>query len=209
MKNFQPSIFDLILAIVILLGIVRGRKRGISNELIDVFEWIAIVAVGGLTYRMVGGAISQYTQLPATFAHLLGYMVAAAITAFIFKAIKRGVGEKLVQGDTFGRFEFYLGMVAGAVRFACMLLFALALLHAKYTTPAERAQSAQAQRDALGSITIPTLAGIQESVFQQSISGKFIDKNLWMVLIQPVRPGAPRETMGRARERVVNEAGGK
>ena len=46
-------------------------------------------------------------------------------------------GEKLVTNAVFGNLEYYLGMVAGVVRFACILLFGLALLNAPIVTDKE------------------------------------------------------------------------
>ncbi len=205
MNNFQPTPFDMLTAIVVLAGVIRGRKRGMSNELMDMLEWVAIVVVGGFSYRPIGGLLIQHAHLPAVYAHLLGYVISTVVVLVVFRALKRGVGDKLVQGDIFGGLEFYLGMVAGAVRFSCMLLFVLAMVNAKYSTPADRALAAKAQAEALGSITFPTIPGVQQSIFVESASGKFIATNLNFLLIQPVSPVRGREGIGRARERSVNE----
>lgn len=207
-KEIPLAIFDIVLIIVILVGIWRGRKRGISNELLDVLEWIGIVVGAGLGYPYVGGLLVRYANVPNGFANVLGYLIIAAVILAIFKSIKRAVGEKLVQGDSFGRFEFYLGMIAGAIRFACILLFVLALLHSKYSTAEARAAYAKLQQDNLGSISFPTLDGIQQSVFYESYSGNFIRTNLAEIMIQPSVPGRghyPGEGLKRRRQRNLDE----
>lgn len=208
MKNLQLSVFDLVLAVVLAIGLVRGRKRGISEELLDVLQWVAVVVTAAFTYRLLGGLLIQYVGLPPIYAHLLGYLVAAIVVISIFKSIKRAVGDKLVQGDTFGRMEFHLGMAGGAVRMFCMLLFALAMLYAKYSTPAMRAAAAAAQTETFGTGFFPSLDGVQQMVFFESYSGPFIRTNLSALLIQPVPPGPPRPdtSIKSKREKAVNDA---
>jgi uncharacterized membrane protein required for colicin V production len=212
MKNFQFTVFDLVLIVVLLIGVLRGKKRGISEELIDLLQWIAIVAVAGLFYRVPGPMLANYTGMPIMLANIICYLLIAAVITFLFKSLKRAVGEKLVQGDAFGKFEYYLGMLAGAIRYACIILFLLAILNSYYSTPAERAATAKMQKDNLGSISFPTIPTMQQAVFQESYSGRFINTNLHQILITAVPPQGPRgETIGQRRERAVNEVigGGK
>lgn len=211
MNNMPISLFDLFLVVVLLLGLWRGRKRGMSHEVLDSLEWVVIVAAGGLCYSLLAAPLRSYAGAPAGLSNVVAYLLIAAIVALLFKSLKRAVGEKIAQGDSFGRLEFPLGMLGGGVRFFCIVLFGLALLHAKYSTPAQRAAFAKMQQDNYGSISFPTIDGMQQSVFYQSYSGQFIRTNLAVVLIKPAGPGGPRsENLGRQRERAVNEIiGGK
>src|SRR5258706_6653304 len=156
LNSLNVSVFDGFFIIFLVVGILRGRKRGISEEFLDVIQWIAIVVGGALAYPGIGGLLINYAKFPALLANILAYLVAAGIIVFVCKSLKRGVGEKLVQGDVFGRFEFYLGMIAGLVRFFCIAMFVLALLHAKYSTPQDRERMAKIQRDNFGSVSFPT-----------------------------------------------------
>ena len=63
--------------------------------------------------------------------YLMAYIAAALVIAILFALLKKAVGSKLVSAETFGKSEFYLGMIAGMVRYACMLIAVLALLNAK------------------------------------------------------------------------------
>jgi uncharacterized membrane protein required for colicin V production len=213
MKNFQFTTFDFILLVVLFVGILRGKKRGISEELLDMLQWIAIVAIAGLFYRIPGPMLANSTGMPIMLSNIICYLVIAGVVTFLFKTIKRAVGEKLIQGDAFGRFEYYLGMLAGAIRFSCILLFVLAILNSYYSTPAERAATAKMQKDNYGSISWPTWPTMQQSVFEDSPSGKFINAKLHHVLIEavPPLPSRPGENIGKRRERAVNEiiGGGK
>jgi uncharacterized membrane protein required for colicin V production len=207
LKSLNLSVFDLFFLVFLAIGILRGRKRGISEELLDLIQWIGVVVGAALAYPGIGGALITYAKFPTLLANLLGYIIAAATIVFLFKNLKRGIGEKLVQGDVFGRFEFYLGMVAGFVRFLCIAIFLLALLHAKYSTPQERERIAKLQRDNFGSISFPTFDEMQYSVFYKSASGNLIRTNFSLLLIRPVAPGPDRSanTIARRREAEVNQ----
>ena len=202
----QLSPYDLVLAVVLLIGVMRGRKRGMSEELLDVLEWIAIVFICAFLYRPLSNLLGGAASLPIFWSDILSYLLLLCLVMLLFKTLKRAVGEKLVQGDTFGRFEYYLGMTAGALRFFCVVLVILSILNAKYISPAERAANIKMQQDNFGSISFPTLASLQQDIFGKSYSGKFIAKNLKQLLIQPVADGpSGREGIGRRREREVDQ----
>ncbi|MDB6041216.1 MAG: Colicin production protein [Verrucomicrobiales bacterium] len=177
--------FDILVVVVILLGVVRGRKRGISEELLDILQWLLIVVLAALFYMPLGNLVASYTHLSLLPAYVACYLSIAIAIKLLFTAIKSMVGEKLIQADTFGGMEYYLGMLAGALRFLCVLIVALALLNSKYISKAEREALKRMQSDNFGSISFPTLSSLQETVFGESISGKFIRVHLKDQLIRP------------------------
>jgi uncharacterized membrane protein required for colicin V production len=202
----QLNWFDLLVMGLVVLGIFRGRKRGLSEELLDVIQWVAIVVLGAIFYRPVGQALNAATRLPPFYANVFSYVVIALTIKLLFGVFKRAAGEKLVQSDAFGPFEYYLGMIAGVVRFFCILLFALSFLHAKYISDSERAATAKMQADNFGSISFPTFGSLQHTIFYESISGQFIRKNLRAQLVQPSRGGfIGHDTIGRRRQDAVEE----
>jgi len=203
----QLNWFDLLVMGLIVFGIWRGRKRGLSEELLDVVQWLCIVVFGALAYAPVGRALSGATRLPPFFSNVTAYLVVALMIKLLFGFVKRATGEKLVQSDAFGSLEYYLGMAAGMVRFLCILLFALSFLHAKYISDSERAATAKMQADNFGSIAFPTFGSLQHTIFYESISGQFIRKNFRAQLVQPVRGGigGNSDSIGRRRERAVEE----
>jgi uncharacterized membrane protein required for colicin V production len=207
LKSLNISVFDGFFVAFLIVGILRGRKRGISEELLDVLQWIAIVVCAAFAYPAIGGLLINFAAFPPLLGNVFGYVLATLIVVFLFQMLKRGVGEKLVQGDVFGRFEFYLGMLAGFVRFLCIALFILAIFHAKYSTQAERDRMAKLQRDNFGSVSFPTFDEMQYSVFYKSASGNLIRTNVPVLLIQPVPtgPDRPSNTIGRRRENEVNK----
>ena len=197
--------FDLLVLALVAYGIFRGRKRGMSEELLDVLQWLLIVVLGAMLYAPLGRVLSHFSGFSPLLSHIIAYCLIALALKLIFSMVKRSVGEKLVHADTFGRFEYYLGMLAGTVRCLCILIFALSFIHAKYISDAERAATAKMQADNFGSISFPTLGSLQQSIFYESYSGQFIKKNLQEQMIKPSHGSAPERgpSMARRREQDV------
>jgi uncharacterized membrane protein required for colicin V production len=200
--------FDLVVLAVLAVGFIVGKKRGMSEELLDVFQWLVIVVVSALYYAPLGRYLAGYTDLSLLVAYITTYLSLVVATRLFFGWVKRMVGEKLVASDLFGRLEYYLGMCAGMLRFSCILVIILSVLHARYISPEQLAADAKMQRDNFGSISFPTLGLLQQSVFQQSLSGKFIKRYLNEQLIAPTPAGqklVQRVGVGKRRERAVDE----
>lgn len=208
LSQFQLTGFDLLVLGLVAYGIFRGRKRGMSEELLDVFQWLCIVVLGAMLYSPLGKMVHQSANFSLLLSNIIAYVLIALIIKLIFSTVKRNVGEKLVHSDAFGRFEYYLGMLAGMVRCLCILIFALSFLHAKYISDAERAATAKMQRDNFGSISFPTIGSLQQSIFYESYSGQFIKKNLKEQMIAPSSGAVVAQSdnsIGRRRERAVEE----
>ncbi len=204
--NFKLTWFDLLVLGLIAWGIFRGRKRGMSEEILDVFQWLCIVVAGALLYAHIGKGLSRFAGMSLLLANILSYAAVAIMIKMTFAAVKKSVGEKLVHSDAFGRFEYYLGMLAGTVRCLCVLIFTLSFLHAKFISDAERAATARMQAENFGSISFPTIGSLQQTVFYESISGKFIRTHLRDQLMRPANGGGPAgDSIARRRERAVDE----
>ena len=210
-SNLSFNWFDLAVVAIIGLGVYRGRNRGMSEELLDVLKWLAIVGVGGLVYRPVGQWLADYVHLSLSNCYVLTYLLTIVLFRLFFGWIKRMVGEKLLGSDFFGSGEYYLGMIAGAVRFSCYLLVAFAILNSQYVSPEQLAANARMQQDNFGDISFPTIGTIQQTAFG-SASGQLIKQYLAHELIVTAaadRSAPPTETLGRQRERVLSEVLGE
>lgn len=206
--GFAINWFDLGVVGLLALGMYRGRSRGMSEELLDVVKWLVIVVVGGMIYRPVGRFAAGYVHLPVAVSYVAVYILLIITVRTVFGAIRRAAGEKLVGSDVFGNSEYYLGMMAGGLRFACYLIVGMALLNAKHISSEERAAMARMQQENFGDISLPTLGSIQQTVFAGSASGQFAKRYLAGQLIVPDAsdPGARRgDTIGRQRERAISE----
>ena len=200
---------DLLMVILLVAGVVRGRSRGLSEELLDMFKWLLILVAAGFVYEPVGLLLAD----SSVFSLLSCYVCVYAMVVIIFKAgfalIKHRVGQKLIGSDVFGGAEFYLGMVAGAFRYGCIIVVALAFLHARYYTPEEVADATKFQEDNFGSVYFPTLCGLQREVFVRSLTGRLVNEYLGAVLIRPTSPEdkglGGRSSVIKAREQDVHE----
>jgi uncharacterized membrane protein required for colicin V production len=209
--GLRLTAFDLVVVTMLGVGVFRGRSRGMSLELLDLLQWLIIVVVGALVYQPVGQYLVSFAHLSVLSSYVLVYLLVIVSVRLFFGWIKRLVGEKLVGSDVFGSWEYYLGMAAGATRFACYLIVGMALLNAKYVSPEEMASDARMQQENFGDISFPTIGRIQQSVFVASASGSLVKKYLGHELIVTganARRTAPMETLGRQRERAVMEVMG-
>jgi uncharacterized membrane protein required for colicin V production len=189
LDNLPFNWFDLVIVVVLILGIRRGRKHGMSEELLYLLKWLAIVFVCAYAYKPLGVQIAQSAVFGKLAGYLIAYLGVALLIAAIFALLKkvRG-GDKLLSSEVFGRSEFYLGMLAGMVRATCMLVAALALLNARYYNPVEIKADINYQNDVYGTNFFPTLYTVQAQVFDTSLAGPWIKQQLGPLLINPTAP---------------------
>lgn len=181
--------FDLVLVAVLLLGITRGRKLGMSGELLSLLRWLAILFVCAFAYQPMGDIFASTTGIFSTLsAYVIAYIVCALVVVGLFALFKRAMEGRLVGSDVFGRSEYYLGMISGFIRFSCILLTFLAILNARYYSPTEVRAMEHFQNDMYGSNFFPTWQTLQSTVFEKSLTGPFIKDNLSFLLIKPTAP---------------------
>jgi len=120
--------------------------------------------------------------------------------------LRGAIGGKLIGCDLFGGAEYYLGMCAGAVRYACIILVGMALLNARYYPPAEVRAHIKYQEDNYGSVYFPTVCAVQHQVFDESFTGRMTKNYLGILLIRPTTPeekGLGGASLLKARERNI------
>lgn len=189
LDRLPVNFFDVLLLAVFALGIARGRKRGMSEELLDLLKWLTIVLVCAAFYESAGSILGQFTTLFGRLScYLVAYLGIGLVVMGVFALVKRTLGGKLIGSDIFGRTEYYLGMSSGVVRACCILLAALALLNARYFSPQEVRAMEKFQDDVYGSNFFPTLQTVQATVFDKSLTGPWIKQNLGFLLIKPTEP---------------------
>jgi uncharacterized membrane protein required for colicin V production len=180
--------FDLIVLVWLIVGLLRGRKRGMSQELLPTLQWLAIVIVCGMFYWSLSPTIHQYAQFGTLWSNITAYFLIAVGIHLIYMWFKQMLATKLVEKDPFGRAEFYLGMTAGVVRFACMLLVAMSLMNSYVETAAELAQTEKFQKDNFSDIRFPTYGEFQQDVLFKSFTGNLVETQLKPILLASVAP---------------------
>jgi uncharacterized membrane protein required for colicin V production len=180
--------FDIAVVIVLLLGVSRGRKNGMSVELMVMLQWIAIIFAGAFFYRPLGDELCQWSPaISHLFAYVSMYITVAIVVKLAFAGLKKAMGGKLVGSNVFGRTEYYLGMVAGAVRFACILMAAMALLNAPNYSSQELARDKAYQVEMYGSSFFPGFGTTQHGIFQESLLGSAVKHYAGFMLITPTK----------------------
>jgi uncharacterized membrane protein required for colicin V production len=189
--------FDAVVIVALAFGLFRGRRNGIAKELVPTLMWIALVVVSGLCYPLGAQAFINYLSWGKLSSSILSYVIIAVVVYVIFSIVNRAVTAKLVASNVFGSGEYYLGMPAGMIRFACILLAALALLNAPVYSAADvAAQKAYVAQTYGGGQSgfsgdfFPSLQSIQEQVFKQSFTGPYIKTCFAPVLINVGGPDA-------------------
>jgi uncharacterized membrane protein required for colicin V production len=184
MKNLQFNYIDGIILVFLIIGVFRGRKRGMSEELLTFVQWLIIVFVGCLIYKPIGNLLKEHVPFSLLACYVSVYLVFAVIVKLLFSQLQRAVGEKLVGSNFFGESEYYLGMMAGMIRFACVILMLMALINARLISDKERAETARMQSKNFEGISFPTLGSIQQSVLYQSFMGQQVKEHLSFALIR-------------------------
>jgi uncharacterized membrane protein required for colicin V production len=188
LSSLAFNTFDLFALIWLVIGLFRGRKLGMSQELLPMFKWISIVVVAGLFYAPVAVSVHQNTGsfFSKLGANLTAYCLISLLIMLVFVWIKKAIGEKLTGSDLFGSYEYYLGMVGGFIRFACMLIVLMALMCSRIYTKAENDAYEAEQKKQLDNSFIPSYGQIQYQVLTLSFTGKLVRQNLPMLMIKSV-----------------------
>ncbi len=199
---------DLMVVTLLVIGIIRGRKRGMSEEFLDLLKWTFIVGCAGFFHEPCGRLLSQTSVFGLLSSYVFAYVIIALFIFSVFAFIKNRVGEKLVGSEVFGRAEYYLGMAAGGFRYLCIFLVGITLLGARHYTPEEVAASEKYQDYNFGSKMFPTIYDLQQAVFDKSFTGRAAHDYMNVILIQPTPAAAgsgDKRTAVQAREARMDE----
>ena len=188
MLDLPINLFDLLLLGVLVAGIIRGRKRALSYQLIALVKWLTILLGCAVAYNPLAGVIAQTGFFDPASACVMAYLGLALFILLIFSFVQRKAEGKFSDNDVS---DSYTGMTAGLVRFTAMLLVALALLNARTYTRAQIRASEKFQVDMFGSNLFPTPHTLQAWVFEKSLSGPWIKQGLGFLLINPPVPDEP------------------
>jgi hypothetical protein len=95
-------------------------------------------------------------------------------------------------------------MMAGLLRFACMVVVLCALMNSRVYTRAELAETEKMQKKNFEDIRFPTYGAIQHAILTESYAGRWIEGNLYRVLIASVAEGKPAKTPAQKRQDTLN-----
>ena len=182
---FSVSWVDFLIVILALVGVLRGRKRGMSEELLDIIKWTFIVVLAAMLYEPGGRLLAQLSMFNLLYSYVAAYAIVTMLVFSVFTYVKQRIGDKFTGTDKFGNAEYYLGMMAGGYRFLCIVLVSMAFLNARQYSQAEIAAADQYQDYNFGTKLIPTVPDLQKEVFKSSFTGRAVHDFLPVVLIRP------------------------
>jgi uncharacterized membrane protein required for colicin V production len=205
--NAMFDYFDIVAVAWLIFGLWWGRKRGMSQEVLPLFQWLGIVAAGGLLYKPFSPIVHQCTQFGPLWSNITAYLLIAIGVHLIYLWLKRLLAERLVKKDLFGHSEYYLGMIAGFLRFGCVLLAGMALMNSRVATAAELAESEKFQAAWFSDIRFPTYGEFQQDVLFKSCAGNFVESNLKPILIASVssEPAPKSETIAQKSNKIIDD----
>lgn len=197
--HFALNWFDVALVLALAIGFWRGRRRGMTKELLPCLQWISILAGAAFGHIYFADWLEQQGLVRKVFGNhfdertaalMSAYLLIMAAILFIFALLRRKFSPKLEGSNIFGNNEYYWGIGAGIVRYSCMLLVGLALLNAPYYSALDiKDKQAYNNRWYGGGLKgyngdfIPTVYEVQDSVFKKSLVGPYIKEDLSLLLI--------------------------
>jgi uncharacterized membrane protein required for colicin V production len=199
--------FDVALLLIAGFGFWRGRRNGMTKEILPVAQWLAMVITAGFCNQMLGDWLRQQGVIKSVFgkainektaAYLSAYLIIATVVFILFSLIKRWLKPRLEGSNLFGSSEYYFGMISGIIRYLCILIFGLAILNAPYYSLADiMAAKAYNNRWFGGGLSgysgdfFPTVSELQVTIFKDSLAGPVIHSNLSPLLVNSVPPTGP------------------
>lgn len=178
--------FDLAVIVWLIIGIFRGRKHGMSQELLPLTQWIAFVIVASLFYIQIARPLAQRTGLTLLPCAIAAYVFVGCMVYGLLGNLKKKLDDTFQEGDYFGSGEYYLGMTSGVIRFTCILIALLAVMNSRIITKAERDATLKMQEKNFEGIRFPTYGEIQNDVLLESATGNFVRAYLPHFLIHTV-----------------------
>ncbi|MCD6048621.1 MAG: hypothetical protein K0Q55_24 [Verrucomicrobia bacterium] len=177
--------FDIVILILIISGLLYGRKRGLSVELLPLAHWLTLVIVCGTFSEPIGAPIAALIEIQPNAAFVFVYLILAGAVTYGFWTLSRTVAKGLPGSKCFGEAEFPLGAVAAAIRFVTILFVGMALTSAQYIPEEDLAEPRFAFQTEENSFPDP--AELHRGVFVRSWGGRWLKHNFghWLIAAQP------------------------
>lgn len=179
------SWFDFVALILLGLGVHQGRKHGMSEELFPLLTWLTVVVGTALLYLPTANLLTKFVHITRYWLVVSTYIVIAFLLHTVFTVIRKKAKDQVQKIDIFGRLEYFLGMVSGALRIFCMIVVLIALFSSKVVTEEEVRRDRAFQEKDMGISFVPTRKTVQYAVVYQSAVGNFIRTKLPALVIQP------------------------
>ena len=131
-QNLSFNWFDVVLVAVLAFGFWRGRKRGMSREALPTLMWLAAVIGAGLGCEALGEIVQKTGYVKQivgksfndrTVSFMVSYLAICMGVMIVYSFLAKIFREKVSGSNAFGGGEYYLGIISGIIRYACITLF--------------------------------------------------------------------------------------
>src|SRR5438552_3104621 len=96
------NMFDLVVVALLALGLLRGRKLGMSGELLALVKWLAVLFGCAVAYEPIGQLLADTTGIFSLLScYLIAYVGVGVLILLLFALFKHGLGGKLLGSDVF------------------------------------------------------------------------------------------------------------
>ena len=196
--NARFNYFDIVLVVWLIIGLLWGFKRGMTLELVPLSQWMGSVFAGGLLYRAFPAR--TFTTAPITLS--FGPISRLICWSFfppsdLHSASKETLTQICVGKIVWARRVLRLGMMAGGVRFGCVLLVGFALMNARLASSEEMAKAEKSHQHDLSRALFLHFGAFQQNVVFNSMSGHWVQSNLpsFLIASAPPRPSPQGATL--------------
>lgn len=124
----SPNIVDGLAVLAMLWGLYRGLRRGLSGELGQLIGVIAALVFGLNAYRPVSAWLLGATRLTGRSAVVIAFLVTLA-AALVVWILLRALFRRLMRVVIEARFDHGLGLAAGFVRSALLVVIVFAIMN--------------------------------------------------------------------------------
>jgi uncharacterized membrane protein required for colicin V production len=194
--------FDLAFVVILFWGLFRGRHNGMTKELIPLLEWLTVLFVCGLVDPILGPIVVAQLKLTKMWGFIAAYAALFVAVMIPFSIIKHKYAKSLSTSDYFKGSEYYLGMIAGVVKWICIVLVFMAVLNAPFYTPEQIAAHKAYMQQVYGGGQqgysgdyFPTVQTVQAEVLQDSATGTWVESQPFLkkllIQAQPTKAAEP------------------
>lgn len=120
--------YDAFVGIVILYGLWRGIRTGLTGEFIRSASWILLIVVTLKYYQTIGKKISTFTKMDADLANLVTFIVLGIVIYTCALAIRWFVNRKRSKFKFGSILENMGGAVLGVARMVAFTVFVTVMI---------------------------------------------------------------------------------
>src|SRR5262245_56308133 len=96
LNKLPVNVFDVTLLVVLFLGILRGRKHGMSEELMSLIKWLTVLIGCAFIYQPAGAWLAESSPFSLLASFLIVYITVALFILGLFALVKHRLGGKLI-----------------------------------------------------------------------------------------------------------------